>query len=207
MTELAAPRPLPVLPAVAIGFFGGLALGIAARAWMRLISDDPEFTWKGTLFIVLGFTIFGTTQAIVAIVRSRQPRRWKLTIARVFGGIATLPLFVAAGALMFPTVVGAGLGSARTHWHRAIRALCFLVALGPLVLVGRQLVDDFGWSLHSLAGYVAMLAIYAILIVATRFTLTQQDDGWRLSRKATVIIVLLACSVLAALFFASGGFK
>ena len=195
------------LPALAIGLFGGLALGVAARAWMRLISEDPEFTWSGTLFIVLGFTMFGLTQAIVAVARSRAPRRWKLTIVRTIGGIFMLPLFAAAGAVMFPTVVGAGLGSARTHWHRLIRAFCFLVATGPVILVGHQLVDSFGWSLHAAAGFVVMLAIYAIIIAATRFTVAQQDDGWRLSRRATITTLVAAVSVLAVLFYVSGGFK
>lgn len=197
----------PLAPTLAIGVFGGFALGVAARAWMRLISDDPEFTWKGTIFIVAGFTIFGFAQAIVAVVRSRQPRRWKLTIARVGGGIAALPLFVAAGAVMFPTVAGFGLGTARTHWPRAIRAICFLVALGPLVFVGRQLIDDFGWSLHSAVGYVVMLVIYAIIIAATRFTLMPQVDGWRLSRRAAMITLVVVVAVLGAVFRAGGGFK
>ena len=37
---------------LAAGLFGGFALGVIARAWMRLITEDPEFTWKGTIFIV-----------------------------------------------------------------------------------------------------------------------------------------------------------
>jgi hypothetical protein len=34
--------------ALAIGLFGGFALGVVSRAWMRLISEDPDFTWNGT---------------------------------------------------------------------------------------------------------------------------------------------------------------
>jgi hypothetical protein len=81
-----------------------------------------------------------------------------------------LPLFVAAGALMFPTVVGCGLAVARTGWPTLTRSLCLLVAAGPVVFVGSDLVGSFGWSLHSLAGFVLMLAIYATIIGATRFT-------------------------------------
>ncbi|HSP27497.1 MAG TPA: hypothetical protein VLN74_03025, partial [Ilumatobacteraceae bacterium] len=44
---------------VLIGPFAGAALGVVARWWMRLISDDPEFTWSGTIFIVLAFTVMG----------------------------------------------------------------------------------------------------------------------------------------------------
>jgi hypothetical protein len=64
-------RPILMLAA---GLFGGLTLGILARAWMRLISDDPQFTWNGTIFIVGGFTVFGFTQSVVAVGR-RRPRR------------------------------------------------------------------------------------------------------------------------------------
>ena len=87
-----------VISTLALGLFGGAALGIAARAWMRLIADDPEFTWDGTIFIVMAFTIFGFTQSIVAAARRRTRRRWTLTVARVIGTVGLLPLFVGAGA-------------------------------------------------------------------------------------------------------------
>ncbi len=161
----------PILT-LALGLFGGFALGVVARAWMRLISEDPEFTWSGTTFIVLGFTMFGFAQSIVAIARSRSPRRWKLALVRTVGGVATLPLFFAAGGVMLPTVVGAGLGTARTNWHRVLRGLCLLVAAGPVIFVGHDLVDTFGWSLHTAAGFVLMLAIYAVIVWATHFTLS-----------------------------------
>ena len=51
MTDLArtrSPTPagasMPVLPTVALGVVGGCALGVIARAWMRLIAEDPEFS-------------------------------------------------------------------------------------------------------------------------------------------------------------------
>ena len=62
---------LPVVPALAGGLLGGFALGVIARAWMRLISEDPRFTWHGTTSIVVGFTFFGLTQSIIAVARSR----------------------------------------------------------------------------------------------------------------------------------------
>ena len=37
------------------GLAGGLAWGVIPRLWMRFISTNPEFTWSGTLFIVIGF--------------------------------------------------------------------------------------------------------------------------------------------------------
>ena len=34
---------------VALGALAGLTYGVALRLWMRLVSDNPEFTWGGTL--------------------------------------------------------------------------------------------------------------------------------------------------------------
>ena len=187
------------LPILALGLFGGPALGAIARAWMRLIAEDPDFTWNGTIFIVLAFTIFGITQAVAAVTRRRARRRWTLTIARVLGGIGFLPLFVGAGAIMMPTVVGGGLALNRTEWRRAVRALCILAAAGPVVLVASQLVGSFGWSLHALAGFVVMLAIYGTIIVATRYSIAALDDGWRVKRRVKVGM-LIAFSLVVGYF-------
>jgi hypothetical protein len=175
-SAVAAP-PVPVLPTLAAGVVGGCALGCIARAWMRLIAEDPEFTWSGTLFIVAGFTIFGFGQSIVAVARQRLRQRSTLTIVRTFGVVAMVPLFGAAGAVMLPTVVGGGLAVARTEWHPAVRGLCLLAATAPVLLVGNDLLGSFGWSLHSLAGFVLMLAIYSIIIRATRFAFSARRNG------------------------------
>ena len=91
-----------IWPTLALGLLGGLALGVVARFWMRLIADDPAVTWNGTVFIVVGFMTFGMAQSIAAVARQRATRRWTLTTARVFGGVGILPLFVAAGGVMAP---------------------------------------------------------------------------------------------------------
>ena len=166
-----------VVSTLAIGLFGGAALGVAARAWMRLISDDPEFTWGGTIFIVMAFTIFGFTQSIVAVARRRTRRRWTLTLARVIGTVGLMPLFVGAGVVMVPTVVGGGLTFAGVEWHRVARGICLVLAAAPVLFVGGGLVSSFGWSLHTLAGFVAMLAVYGTVVLATRFTFAAQPGG------------------------------
>lgn len=195
-----ARSPRRTAATLAAGLVGGCALGVGARAWMRLIAEDPEFTWSGTLFIVAGFTIFGFAQSIVAIARRRQPQRWKLTIVRAVGAVAMLPLFVAAGGVMLPTVLGGGLARARTHWRPVTRVLWLLLAAGPVLFVGLDLVDSFGWSLHTLAGFAAMLAVYTAIIWATRFTFAAQADGWRLSRRAKLLVPgFVALSVLVLL--------
>ena len=160
------------------GVLGGLALGIVARAWMRLIAEEPAFTWNGTIFIVLGFTIFGFTQSIVAVARSRSTRRWVLTSTRAIGTVGLLPLFVAAGGVMMPTVVGGGLAAARPEWRRA-RWVCGLVAAVPVLLVGKGLVGSFGWSLHTVAGFVMMLAVYGTIVRVARFTFSAARSVFR----------------------------
>lgn len=200
-------RRTPALATLACGIFGGFTLGVAARAWMRLISDSPEFTWSGTIFIVAGFTVFGTLQSVVAVARTRVRRRWALTTVRVIGIVAMMPLFVAAGAIMFPTVIGAGLARARSDWPRWVRILCVVVALGPVVLVARQLIDDFGWSLHSLAGLLVMLAIYGIIVRSTQFTLEPQADGWRLPRAVRIALLVLTPILFLLALVGAGGIK
>jgi hypothetical protein len=177
---------------LAAGLFGGLILGIIARAWMRLISDDPQFTWSGTIFIVGGFTVFGFTQSVVAVVRRHTRRRWTLTIVRVVGAIGLLPLFVGAGALMLPTVVAGGLAKFRVEWNNIARWICLAVATVPVLVVGSGLVGSFGWSLHAAAGFLAMIALYATIVSATRFTFTAQADGWRMKRwvRITMFVVV-----------------
>jgi hypothetical protein len=188
--------PTRTLPTLAAGLFGGFTLGVIARAWMRLIAEDPDVTWEGTIFIVLAFTLFGFTQSVAAVARRRTKRRWTLTAARLIGTIGFLPLFVGAGAIMLPTVVGGGFALARVEWPRSTRWICVVAALGPVALVASQLVGSFGWSLHTLAGFVSMLAIYGTIVVATKFTVTAQTDGWQLRRRAKISIFVLLGLVL-----------
>lgn len=192
---------------LAAGLLGGCALGVIARAWMRLITETPEFTWQGTIFIVAGFTVFGLAQSAVVVARRRRTRRWKLTIVRAVGAIAMLPLFGAAGAVMLPTVLGCGLARARTDWPKIVRGLCLLPATVPVLYVGSQLADSFGWSLHTLAGFAAMLAIYATIIWATQFAFAPQADGWRMPRGVRSAMQLTIPVGALILFVAGGGFK
>ena len=61
----------------------------------------------------------------------------------MLGVVGTLPLFIGAGAIMLPTVVGGGLVSARAEWRKATRAVCIVVAAAPVLLVGKDLVGSF----------------------------------------------------------------
>ena len=45
---------------VGLAIVAALAFTIPARAWMRLVSPDPDFTWAGTIGIGVGFAILFT---------------------------------------------------------------------------------------------------------------------------------------------------
>ena len=83
------------------------------------------------------------------------------------------------------------------------RGILLLVASVPVVLVGHDLVGSFGWSLHSVAGFVTMLAIYGTIIWATQFTFAAQADGRRMPRWLTATLF----AALGLLFaFLTAGF-
>lgn len=171
---------LGIVRTIATGLLGGFTLGVAARAWMRLITTDPEFTWNGTMFIVLGFTIWGTGQAAASAIRSRTVGRWKVATARGIGAVTTLPLFMAAGGIMAPTVIAGSLALHRADWSKWVRVVLAVVATLPVVSVGIRLEDDFGLGWRYLAGMFALLAIYALVVVAERATTQRSAYGGRI---------------------------
>jgi hypothetical protein len=166
------------------GLAGGFALGVLARAWMRAISEDPDFTWEGTGFIVVGFTLFGLAQSAAAAGRQRHVRRGALTALRVLGGIFMLPLFGAAGALMAPTVIGGSLARFRVDWRPVARMLCAVVAAAPVAFVTVDLVRTFAISMQTIVGIAGLLGVYATVIQMAGATLAPAPNPQRLSRRA-----------------------
>src|SRR5918994_253213 len=79
VTRRRLPGPVVLLG----GLLGGVVWGIDARVWMRFISTDPEFTWSGTLFIVIGFGVAGLGQAAGYLGRRAGLRRSRMTGLRL----------------------------------------------------------------------------------------------------------------------------
>lgn len=192
---------------LACGLLGGFSLGVLARAWMRLISEKPEFSWTGTLVIVVSFTVFGVTQSVVAVTRRHDPSRRRLTIVRVIGAAGMLPLFGAAGAVMIPTVIGGGFARARVDWRKTTRGVLCVVAAGPVFVVGHDLVGSFGWSMRSVVGFIGLGVVYAAFIWATQFTFAPQLDGWRLPRWARWTVPIVAAILFLIPLYLGGGIK
>jgi hypothetical protein len=146
------------------------------------------------------------TQALAAAARRRARRLWTVAAARGLGLLGILALFVGAGGVMMPTVIGGGLASARPRWPRPARAACLLAAAAPVGFVGSDIVGHFGWSLHALAGFLGLLVIYGIVVRATWSTLAPVAGRPRLPRWATITIA----SVLGLAFLVplvGGGIK
>jgi len=112
----------------------GAGYGVALRAWMRLITQEPEFTWSGTGYIIGVFTVLGVSAGLVSAGRARGWGRL-LTGTRIVAITLSLGCFMAAGSAMFPTVVPAALGLARSGWPRLVRAGLVLFGAGAALVV------------------------------------------------------------------------
>lgn len=108
---------------------GGAFLGITARLWMRWISTDPEFTWAGTIGIVSAFTVFTTSQAAIYAARRRVKNKRLTSVIRGVGIFFTLPLFTAAGAIMFPTVALASIAVWQKKMDKKVRLALLAISL------------------------------------------------------------------------------
>ena len=162
---------------LALGFFVGITVGVVARVWMRWISTEPEFSWAGTIFIVIAFTIFFTVQSIVAVFRRRARSRTTTTLVRIIGVIFSLQLFFAAGAVMFPTVVIASIALWTEGLNRFGRkgriARVVLLAISLVIPINssKDIISDFGWTIPTLGRILVFAAIYSLVIIALRPTI------------------------------------
>lgn len=157
---------------VLTALLSGLVLGVTARAWMRWISTDPGFSWSGTIFIVMAFTIFTSTQSIVFLLRKRFKGRKRTLLIRTAGVAFSLPLFTAAGAIMFPTVALASVGMWNTALGKRARGILLFLSLVIPIKISIDLISDFGWTIGSFGKILLFASIYILVIIATRPTMT-----------------------------------
>jgi len=164
----------PSLPAAApaallAGAVAGMLWGVVARGWMRLIAHDPEFTREGTLGIVIIFAVFGLGQAIATVLRRRAAARGgrrAVVAARSVAVLTTVPMGMAAGALMLPSLLLGGIAFAIPARLRRLRLGVALAAFLPTLWVAWVEMADSLPLWHALAGWALMLAVYAPLVVA-----------------------------------------
>ena len=150
------------------GLFGGLVAGavwgVAARGFMRLLSDDPQFSWSGTLAIVGLAAVTGACVGLVHGARVTGRSRW-WRLAAVPG----LLLFLGPGSLLVPGAVGM---AAVLRGRPAVRALgALLVAVPPLVVVSG--------SPAPTATQMAGLAVMVLSTAPLGWALLEVVGRWR----------------------------
>ena len=156
-----------------IGAGLGVAYGVAARGWMRLISTDPEFSWSGTLSILLAFGIIGLLLGLAYAAAANPAPRLPTRVAHAAGLAGIVLLAASPGVVMVPPILfgAVALHGTRPRWPWRV-LLALTVGLGAVVTG----VD--GSAILALGALVAL----AVLLVS----------GWRFR---------IVCAVAAALTF------
>lgn len=149
-----------LLEGAGVGLLLGAAWGVAARVWMRLISDQPEFSWAGTLFIIGLAALFGaSTVAAATALRQGRSGWWRL--------LATpgLLLFASQGIALLPGFLVASVGlSRRSRVGHVVAALGVLVV--PVLLWRQFRLDDVTMLPASARAQAAMLVGMPLLGLA-----------------------------------------
>lgn len=152
-----------MIRALVLGAAGGLVWGVAARGWMRLVSDDPEFTWSGTAVIVGLSVLAGASYGVVAGARRSGRRRWWRLAA-----VPALLMFASPGMLLLPSAVSGAVAVGVRH--RATRVVAAVVAVasvsGTLVLLWPELPRQPVVAAVGLVVLEAALALGAAPVLA-----------------------------------------
>lgn len=195
-------RPSLIIPC---GALGGLALGVIARAWMRWISTEPEFSWAGSIFIVSGFTVFFTAHSTVLFaIRKVWSRSW-LNVTRVGAVIFSLGIFVAGGGFMLPTVITLSLATGRTDWRRPIRLVLLMLGLIIPGFIARDIGSDFGYGIATAGRIILFALIYFFVVAAARITAAPLADSWRMNRVLRIFLWLMFPAIGIVLFLGTVG--
>ena len=96
--------PMTPLRAGLVGLALGAVWGVAARAWMRMVSTSPEFSWSGTVMIIGLSAIFGLLTGLSW--RARHATGWRRWLRLLF--VPGLVLFAGQGVPLAPGFLVAG---------------------------------------------------------------------------------------------------
>ena len=109
------------------GALAGALWGAVARVFMRLLADDPEFSWSGTAAIVGIAAVAGACAGLAHGARAGGRRGWWRLAA-----LPALLLFAGPGSLLVPGVIGMALV---LRGRPVVRAFGVALAVAPVVLV------------------------------------------------------------------------
>lgn len=171
-----------LLRGAALGFVLGTAWGVLARVWMRLISTDPEFSWVGTLSIVVLSAVLGAGVGVVDAARRAGRSSW-WTLAVVPG----LLLFMSPGMVLAPSLLLGGLArGARGRVLQVVGALGIAASLGLAIWLEGDDVD-----VVYVVGFTALavsLAWAGSLVVQRRQRSASPHEPARAARSAPMVV-------------------
>lgn len=195
MTAPAQHRLLPLQ-----GLLAGAAVGVLARAWMRLITTDvPHFSWSGTLFIVGAFALLGGVSGAVVGARRRGWRGRAMTLLRAAGLVGAVPLATGAGIVLAPTLLLGALAAGRTTWPAALRGVLAVLATVPVLLVHGQAWRDGLGAERALAALLLCLLVYGVLVVALAQSVRPVPGGSVVPGRALVLLLAGVAVLLVGL--------
>ena len=162
-------RPAVPRHPLLVGALIGLGWGVLMRLWMRLIAADPEFSWAGTLFIVLGAVVVGVVLGLARLRRSRGGQGWwRLSIL-------SLAILGLGGAVMWPTVLAWGAAFARRRPRMLVGTLLIVGAALQVGVVRDAILAD--WTRSATVAAIAVAAYIPLLgIEAWGFSVTFAPD-------------------------------
>ena len=148
-----------VLRAALIGFGLGAAWGVAARAWMRLVSTSPEFSWSGTSMIVGVSAVFGMLVGLSW--RARHATGWRRWFRLLF--VPGLILFAGQGLPLAPGFLVAGPLLRRRGLIARLVALVAIAGPGALLWWTGRLDEEtmLGAPMHVQVGLLFGMPVLA----------------------------------------------
>jgi hypothetical protein len=106
----------------------GLAWGVVARVFMRLLTTSPSFSWSGTLFILGLSAVAGACLGLVHAARVAERSGWWRLAA-----LPALALFAGPGLVLAPATIGMAMV---LRGGRVVRVVGAVVVTGsPLIAV------------------------------------------------------------------------
>ena len=183
------PRLIPLQ-----GLLAGLVLGaiaaVPARVWMRLVTtDEPAFSWSGTLFIVGAFSVMVGVAGAVAGARLRGWRGYGMAAMRTAGLVVVLPLAAGAGLLLAPTLLIGALAAGRTTWPTAVRTVLVGLAALPVLAVHVQALRNGLGAGRALIALLLCLLVYGGLILALAQSVRPVPGGPAVPRRALGLLL------------------
>ena len=150
------------------GLLLGVAWGVIARVFMRLLSTEPSFSWSGTLFIVGLCAVAGAMVGLVRAARTGgRTRWWRLA------GVPALAVVLGPGMVLLPAALGYALV---LRGGRVLRVLGTGLVAVPAVFLVSQGFDAPG---PATTAQLAGLALMTLAAAPLGWGVAELGRRWR----------------------------